>query len=288
MEYNMITNTISFMNNGTIDIVMEFNDDKPSDLVKFLHYATGELEEIYRSTGSHLDEMEEGPREFYTKYLINKYNNSKTALNTSEQDEYNEVENRNTSIPDTTSTEYEKLIRAIDNNKAIYIYSNSSSNSVDTMNNLSPTSLGKDVEIESWLKTVEKNEQEIKKDDNESPNTVVIIKNKPPVLPPSLSGDNLDINDKQNVYVLKALAKKYPMYPEHYEQIKNSSAEATKEAIWLQQQDNSLEGDRPSEEKFDSYNLEELYGEKEYSNKSYRNPPSSFVPSGKRRLSTMI
>jgi hypothetical protein len=41
--------------------------------------------------------------------------------------------------------------------------------------------------------------------------------------------------------VMKHWFSKYPFFPEHYEQIAASSQEATNEAIWLAQQDNSLQ-----------------------------------------------
>jgi group I intron endonuclease len=65
-----------------------------------------------------------------------------------------------------------------------------------------------------------------------------------------------------DLLVLKALAKRYPFYPEHYEQMENANKQLNNETWWLQQQDNTL--DRPSEEKKKSYHLAK--GEKEYPN----------------------
>lgn len=66
--------------------------------------------------------------------------------------------------------------------------------------------------------------------------------------------------------VAKYWANKYPFYPEHFEQIANSSVEASNEAWWLAQQDNTLEWDRPTDEGEESFYLGKLFEEKEDSN----------------------
>ena len=71
---------------------------------------------------------------------------------------------------------------------------------------------------------------------------------------------------KKDVETQKAWAKRYPAFHEHYEQMKFSSEEANNEAWWLQQQDNSIRYDRPSEESQESFYLEELFGDNAYSN----------------------
>ena len=58
--------------------------------------------------------------------------------------------------------------------------------------------------------------------------------------------------------VAKYWAKKYPFYPEHHEQVANSSAEASNEAWWLAQTDNTLEWYRPTDE---SFYLDKLFDE---------------------------
>jgi group I intron endonuclease len=90
--------------------------------------------------------------------------------------------------------------------------------------------------------------------------------------------------------VMKHWFSKYPFFPEHYEQIAASSQEATNEAIWLAQQDNSLQWDAPTTEGEESFYLEELFGEKKYpkentfSNSSVKGLGySPFSPGGSRR-----
>jgi group I intron endonuclease len=76
------------------------------------------------------------------------------------------------------------------------------------------------------------------------------------------SNQNIDNNpqNKKDLLVLKTLAQKFPFFPEHYEQIKSSDEATIAETVRLQGIDNTY--DRPTDEKFDSYNLKE--GDKEY------------------------
>jgi group I intron endonuclease len=77
------------------------------------------------------------------------------------------------------------------------------------------------------------------------------------------NNNNNNFNSENNKGRFNNNINKYPFFPEHYEQIAASSQEATNEAIWLTQQDNSLQWDAPTTEGEESFYLE-LFREKEY------------------------
>lgn len=101
----------------------------------------------------------------------------------------------------------------------------------------------------------------------------------------SLKNPSVEITDDM---IMKHFYFKYPFFPEHHEQIAASTQEASNEAWWLAQQDNSL-WDAPGKESDESYYLEELFGEKEYSNynpylKDNKPYSSPFTNGGSKRL----
>ena len=100
----------------------------------------------------------------------------------------------------------------------------------------------------------------------------------------------LNITDE---IIAKHWASKYPLYPEHHEQIADSSLEANNEAWWLAQQDNSLIWDRPTDEgEEEDFNIDDIFKENPGTNaedkkdlKSNTHLNSSSVK-GKRHYST--
>jgi group I intron endonuclease len=270
--YNQVTNLNAYIFNGQVEILKIDHGKTPIDLdfFKFI---------VSQDSYQDLSEKERNKRIIYD-YIVNvdinrdKHLKLDTGLGSPSVDSGNINEDlpTTTDIPDYMSdsdtSEYEKLIKAIRGGEGITIYVSAENSPVYT-----EESKGDWSKLEPLTGTIEgENTKEIVK-----PKQLVIITNRvegntPPPLPrfgvvseePSVNDTEAHNKWKKEVAIQKAWASKYPFFAEHYTQVAVSDSQAANEAWWLQQQDNTITYDKPSEESQEPFYLEELFGEKLY------------------------
>jgi group I intron endonuclease len=284
MEYYKIQNLEAFINNGQINIEYLKEGEMPIR-PSFIKYLLDHISEVILP--NNLSEIEEQERmqKIITDYKANLNENREEWLDTRTNiRDYNLTSNINDSPTSTDFSDaaYEKLIRAISSGREVSIYDSISM--IDKYPE-SVSSKGDWSKLEPLTASVEGNNISV---DNK-PRQIIIISDRnssgQSLLPFPKFGEVSERPSTDNVAALaqwnkevaiqKAWVRNYPSFPEHYEQMKGATDQVNNEAWWLQQQDNNLQWNRPTDEGEEPYYLEELFGNKAYPESSESQSASS-------------
>lgn len=278
MMYNEIQNLEAFINNGAIEIDVIKNSDycvKPS----FIHFITNKINvPLSEIRNADAEEQERYMRSVIADYRMDLEINREEWGKLDER--YNNV-SLDTPSPTSIYTEnsiYEKLVKAMISGKSVTVYEENSHGKIDSLKEWPESSSSKG----DWSKLEPLTGFTSLVSHEEVPKQIIFISDKKAngesIVPlPNIGNIGIRPSDddpaltiwEKDMAIMKAWAKKYPFFPEHYVQMQNASQAVNNEAWWLAQQDNSLKWDRPTEESNESYYLEELFGEKEYLKSEY-------------------
>ena len=275
VEYYKIQNLEAFINNGQINIEYLKEGEMPIR-PSFIKYLLDHISEVILP--NNLSEIEEQERmqKIIADYKADLNEKREEWLSTDTRTnirDYNLTSNISDSPTSTDFSDaaYEKLIRAISSGREVSIY-----DSISMIEKYpeSVSSKGNWSKLEPLTGSVERNNIST----DHKPKQIIIISDR------NYSGESIlpfpkfgEVSEKPNsdnvaalaqwnkeVVIQKAWAKNYPFFPEHYEQMKGATDQVNNEAWWLQQQDNNLQWNRPTDEGEESYYLEELFGNKAY------------------------